>query len=238
MNRLIKFQLRSLFKQSSYYVCLCIFLFMYPILDFISLYNTVSYSGVKVMPVMINLLSGGGAIISIVLIALFCCMDFNEGIAKNVVGRGYTKFQLLISKYISLLIGMISFYIIAFIVILILFGSNGFGYESYMSYSILNGIFRLIAYTVLYVTISFILEKNASSILCCLFLPSIVQTLLSLVDTNLKINISKYWIDNVSNRFLRTPSLSNLNFSLIFYVIYTMIFILLGYYLIKKKEIK
>lgn len=238
MNRLINFQIKNLFKQKFYYVCLFLFVFMYPVLDYINTHNFPDAEVIKVMPQFVDLLAGGGVIISIVFIALFTCLDFNEGTTKNIIGRGYTRNQLLISKYITSLIGVLSFYIISFVVIIILFGSNGFGYENYMFYSSINSIIRIIAYTILYSTMSFILEKNTSSILACLFIPSIIQTLLSLVDTKIHIHISKYWIDNVSNGFLENPTTSNFVYSIIFYIAYIIIFIVLGISLIKKKEIK
>lgn len=238
MNRLINFQIKNLFKQKFYYVCLFLFVFMYPVLDYISTLNIPELEVIKVMPQFINLLSGGGTIISIVFIVLFTCLDFNEGTTKNIIGRGYTRNQLLISKYITALIGVFSFYIISFFVILILFGKNGFGYENYMLYSSINSVIRIIAYTILYSTMSFILEKNTSSILACLFIPSIIQTIFSLIDSKMNIEISKYWIDNVSSSFIENPNTSNFIYSIIFYIIYIIIFIVLGTSLIKKKEIK
>lgn len=238
MNRLIKFQVRNMFKQKSFYVCLCLLILMGPILTFIGAFNTPNYETIKVVPQMVNLLSGEISLLSTIFIALFCCLDFNEGTTKNIVGRGYSRTQVLLSKYIVSLIGLFSFYIISFIVIFCLFGINGLGFENVMLYSIINSIFRIIAYTIFFSTISFILEKNGSAIIACLFAPSIIQTILSLVDSKLKIDISKYWISNVSNEFLSNSSLANLNYSIIFYIIYIVIFIALGINIIKKREIK
>ena len=238
MNRLIKFQVRNMFKQKSFYVCLCLLILMGPILTFIGAFNTPNYETIKVMPQMVSLLSGEISLLSTIFIALFCCLDFNEGTTKNIIGRGYSRTQVLLSKYIVSLIGLFSVYIISFTVFFFLFGVNGLGFESAMIYSIINSIFRIIAYTIFFSTISFILEKNGSAIIACLFAPSIIQTLLSLIDSKLKIDISKYWITNVSNEFLSDSSLTNLNYSIIFYIIYVMIFVILGVYVAKKKEIK
>lgn len=238
MNRLIKFQVRNMFKQKSFYVCLCLLILMGPILTFIGAFNTPNYETIKVMPQMVSLLSGEISLLSTIFIALFCCLDFNEGTTKNIIGRGYSRTQVLLSKYIVSLIGLFSFYIISFIIIFCLFGINGLGFENVMLYSIINSIFRIIAYTIFFSTISFILEKNGSAIIACLFAPSIIQTILSLIDSKLKIDISKYWITNVSNEFLSNSSLANLNYSIIFYIIYIVIFVVLGINIIKKREIK
>lgn len=238
MNRLIKFQVRNMFKQKSFYVCLCLLILMGPILTFIGAFNTPNYETIKVMPQMVSLIAGEISLLSTIFIALFCCLDFNEGTTKNIIGRGYSRTQVLLSKYIVSLIGLFSFYIISFIVIFCLFGINGLGFENVMLYSIINSIFRIIAYTIFFSTISFILEKNGSAIIACLFAPSIIQTVLSLVDSKLKIDISKYWITNISNEFLNNSNLTNLNDSIIFYIIYIIIFIILGINIIKKREIK
>lgn len=238
MNKLIKFQIRTMFQQKFYYVCLLLFVFMYPILDFINVYNKPNYESIKVMPQIVNLLSGGGTILSIIFIALFCCLDFNEGTTKNIISRGYSKTQLLFSKYIVSLFGVVSFYAVSFIVILCLFGINGLGYENIMLYSIINSIVRIITYTTLYASISFVFEKNSSAIIACLFIPSIIQSLLSLIDSKFHIEISKYWIDNISSEFLTNANLANLNYSLIFYTIYIIVFIALSINIIKRKEIK
>jgi len=211
---------------------------MGPVLTFIGAFNTPNYETIKVMPQIVSLLSGEISLLSTIFIALFCCLDFNEGTTKNIVGRGYSRTQVLLSKYIVSLIGLFSFYIISFIVIFCLFGINGLGFENVMLYSIINSIFRIIAYTIFFSTISFILEKNGSAIIACLFAPSIIQTVLSLVDSKLKIDISKYWITNISNEFLSNSSLANLNYSIILYIVYIIIFIVLGINTANKKEIK
>ena len=132
MNRLIKFQVINMFKQKSFYVCLCLLILMGPILTFIGAFNTPNYETIKVMPQMVSLLSGEISLLSTIFIALFCCLDFNEGTTKNIIGRGYSRTQVLLSKYIVSLIGLFSFYIISFIVIFCLFGINGLGFENVM----------------------------------------------------------------------------------------------------------
>lgn len=238
MSKLIKLQVRNIFKQKFYYVCLELFILMGPILNFIGVFNTSNYETVKVLPQIVNMLSGEVSLIITIFIALFCCLDFNEGTTKNIIGRGYSRSQLLFSKYIGSLIGIFSIYLISSLVTFGLFGINGIGYERGMLYSIINSIICIVAYTIFYSTMSFILEKNGSAIIACLFAPSIIQTILSLVDSKLKLDVSKYWISNISNKFLENPTISNLNYTIIFYIIYIIVFIIIGVNFIKKKEIK
>ena len=216
MINLIKLQVRNLFKQKFYYICVILFLLMGPVLTFLGVFNTDGYSAIKIMPQIVSILTGEISLLSTIIIALFCCLDFNEGTTKNIIARGYTRTQLLLSKYIVSLIGLITMYIISFIVILILFGMNGLEYEVGMGYTIINSVFSILSYTIFFTIMSFVLEKNGSAIIACLFAPSVIQTIFSLVDSKLNIEISKYWITNVSNEFTLNGTLSNLMHSIVF----------------------
>ena len=129
-------------------------------------------------------------------------------------------------------------YIVTIILTFIFFAKNGLGYESSMLYSFINSIVGIIAYTIFYATMSFLLEKNGSAIIACLFIPNILSVGLSLIDSKLKLNISNYWIDNISNQFLKKPTFQNLLWSILFYSIYIVAFSVIGTLILKKKEIK
>ena len=238
MNKLIKLQLRNVFHNKLFYVCLGLTLLMSPILTFIGSINSTNTEALKVFPQIMSFLSGEVGLMSTIFIALFCCFDFNEGTTKNIVARGYTRTQVLFSKYIVSLIGIFTMYIITLFVTFILFIKNGVGYESSMLYPLINNIVGIIAYTIFYATMSYLLEKNGSAIIACLFVPTLIPTILTLIDSKLNLSISKIWIDNVSSKFIENPTLSNLLLSSCFYIIYIILFIVIGTQLLKKKEIK
>ena len=48
------------------------------------------------------------SIIGMLFITIFCTFDFSEGTTKNIIGRGYSRIKLLISKYIGSFIGIIT----------------------------------------------------------------------------------------------------------------------------------
>ena len=235
MKKLIKLQIRNLFHNKLFYICLILSLLMCYTSIFLS---SLFAEGNKAMNQIVSLLQGGIDIIDIVFVVLFCCYDFNDGTTKNIIARGYTKNQLLFSKYIVSIIGVSVIYLIMILLTFTLTIKNGIGYESNMILIIINSIIAIITYIIFYSTISFLLEKNGISLIVCLFVPSIISSLLGLVDLKFNINISKYWIDNISNTFIPTPTLSNLTTSIIQYLIYIIIFIVIGTQLLKKKEIK
>lgn len=184
-----------------------------------------------------NFLSSEVEIVSIIFIALFSCLDFNEGTTKNIIARGYTRTQLLLTKYIATLIGLSMMYIATIVLTFILFAKNGLGYESNMLYLFINSIIGIIANTVFYVTMAFLLEKNGSAIIACLFVPNLIPMLLSLIDSKLKLSIGDYWLDSASIKFVNNPTLQNLLWSIVYYIIYIIVFIVIGTQLLNKKEI-
>ena len=234
MNRLIKLQFRNLFHSKQFYVCIGLYL-----LTNIGLqYLVPQQSAVKVLPQITSLLSSELSIISIIFIALFSCLDFNEGTTKNIIARGYTKTQLLISKYITTLAGLLIMYLSAALITFILYSKNGLGYDSTFPYTLINNIAHIITYTVFFQTVSFLLEKNGTAIITCLFVPNIINLVLELIDSKLNLSISNYWLENASTEFLKAKTLPNLTSSLIFYLIYIIIIIVIGVQILKKKEIK
>ena len=237
MRKIVKLQIRNVFHNPLFYVCLAFISILSIIVTRISnsLFNTES---LQVLPQIESFLSSEVGIIGIIFIALYCCYDFNEGTTKNIIGRGYTKTQYLFSKYIGSLIGLFVIYIINIILILILYSKNGTGYEHILSLQIINSVISIIAYTILYSTISVLLEKNGAAIIACLFVPQIISILFGLIDSKLHIHVAKYWIDNVSNKFLSTPNVNNLLYSILLYIVYIAIFTIIGSTLFKRKEIK
>ena len=241
MDKLIKLQLRNLFHNKLLYVCLGLTLLLNPILTFImsktmsSILNSGPY---QVFPEIVSFITSEPGIISVMFIAIFACLDFNEGTTKNIIARGYTRNQLLRSKYIVTLIGLLIIHVSVALVTLILFVNNGLGYETNMLNKIIVGIFSLVANTLFYSTLSFVLEKNSSAILACLFVPRIFSIVLPLIDSKFKLSISDYWVDGILSKFLENPSLGNMLLPIVLFIGYSLLFAFIGTKIMNKKEIK
>ena len=247
MHKLLKMQLRNIFHSKLFYVCLGITLLLSPIL---SLVAQVALNGVtlademfvaepsKVFPEIVSFVGGEVSLVTTVFIALFCCLDFNEGTAKNIIARGYTKTKYLFSKYLATIIGVFVMYLITFVVTFILFIKNGIGFETSLLFELLNGFIYVLAVIIMFSTISIIFEKNGTAIIACLFAPNIISLVLSLLDNYLHLNVAKYWIDNVPKIYLNNPTTGNFLLTTLYYGIYIVFFVLLGNYLFKNKEVK
>ena len=101
MRNLVKLQIRNIFHNKLFYVCLGIILFISPIADFITGIFMPQSGSLKVMPQIMEFLSGEVGIVSKIFIALFCCFEFSNETTKNIIAKGYTRVQLLFSKYIG-----------------------------------------------------------------------------------------------------------------------------------------
>ena len=238
MNRLVKLQLRNIFHSRFFYVCLALVLLLSPIGQFLLEMFSKSTKPSPVFTVLITYFNSELDLISKIFIVLLCCMDFSEGTTKNIIARGYTRTQLLFSKYIATLIGLFTIYLAVIILSFALFIKNGLGYDNTTILLLVDSFIAIISYTIMYATISFVLEKNVSAIIACIFIPAIASLVLTLLDNNMHLDIGKYWIENVSDAFRKDPTLSNLIVPVLLYIGYIVAFIYGGIGLLKNKEIK
>ena len=237
MGKLLRLQLRNLFHGATFYVCLILTLLMSQLFTIISLFTHSAVVG-PIFEKAVDFLSGEVGIIGMLFVTLFCTFDFMEGTTKNIVARGYSKVKLLFSKYLASLIGLLVMYLIVILIIVGVNFSAGLGFNESGLLMLIVLLIKIVAYTVLYATIAFVLEKNSSAIIVNLFLPNLMTLLLSIADSNLKIEMSKYWIGNVDTEFMANPSVNNIAFPIIMYAVYIAFILFVGIRISKKKEIK
>lgn len=232
MKRLIRLQVRNIFHNKLFYICLGLTL----LAPFLS--TLITKEKTLLIPEIASFLNAEISFIGIIFIAVFCCYDFSDGTTKNIIGRGYTRNQFLFSKYVACAVGLFTMYLAVVLLDVILYAKNGIGYDATQLYMIINSIFSIIAYIILFATASVLLEKNGSSIIACLFVPNLIGSAILLIDSKMKLNIGDYWIDAASSRFFENPTLNNLLISILYFAVYSCLFIFIGTRIFKKKEIK
>ena len=237
MRKLIKLQLRNIFHSKLIYICTTLIILLNPVATLV-VSNSFSdiIKNTNICGEILSILSVG--IIETVFIVLVSCSDFNDGTTKNIIARGYTRNQLLFSKYIAILISLLFMHLAGILSAIILLFKNSFGYNTTILYQIINSVVSIIAYTIFYTTMSFLLEKNGSGIIACMFVPNLIPTALTLLNKIVPFNITKLWMEHGEEIFTEKPSLSTLGLSALYYVIYFIIFIIIGTQLLKRKEIK
>lgn len=238
MVDLIKFNIRNIFHQKLFYVCLILSLIMNPILSFVFDIILKSTENLTVMKNVISFMGSAVDIVMVIFIVLSSCFDFNEGTLKNVMSRGFTKKDYLLSKYIATLIGVFAIVLANIFLIFILFIKNGLGLQSNMILVLINSIISIIAITIFYTSLAIILEKNSTVIVGALLFPTVINMILNVISTKIDYNISRFWIENASEDFLTNQSLKNFGISFVIYLVYIIASYLICYELFKKKEIK
>ena len=240
MKKLVKLQLRNLFSLKSFYICSGLML-LTPIITLLFTVLMKKPYNAKFIPEVSSLLSSTEILITVVIV-LFVCLDSSDGTLKNIISRGYTKKQYLLSKYIVALITTVIMYLIPIVFTFILTIGNGMGFESKYVYYIFAYLLQIGATICLYVVLSYIFEKIGPSMVACLIGPSMVGTalpLLQLLVKTKKINIANFWITNIAgSAIVKHPDILDLLVVVVLAAVYIMGLLLLGIYIGKKKEVK
>ncbi len=240
MKRLVKLQLRNLFSLKSFYVCTALML-LSPIINLVASLLVKKKFTATFIPEVSSLLSGTEIVITVVIV-LFACLDSNDGTLKNIISRGYTKKQYLLSKYIVALIATLIMYLAPIILTFIITIGNGMGFASKYAYYILAYLMQIGAIICLYVVLSYVFGKIGPSMIACLIGPNIVGTalpLLKLLIKTEKINIANFWITNISgSAIVKNPDIVDLLVVAGLAAVYIIGLLSLGLYLGKKKEVK
>ena len=175
--------------------------------------------------------------------ALFVCNDYEQQTIKNIYSIGYSRKSVYLSKMTALWIAISIMFIVVETAGFTL-GSIFFGVGSIDNTNIAEIV--LIQYVVilanaaLFYAITSILHKNGSSIAACIVAPMIINVILNLADSFLKIKeiaLTDFWLSSfLSDISTRVPNTERLIVCLIASLIYTIIFLLIGYRLSGKKN--
>lgn len=238
MKNLIKLQLRNLFHSKMLYVCTLLLFLSGPLFSFVSSFMSEDKSTYAYLPQLVNLIGSGISIVAVVFVSIFGCLDHSEGTAKNIIGRGFTRWQLLMSKYVTSLVGVFAMYLIVAIVSLPCFIPYGIGNVDNLQYILAGGVFTIFVDTIFCTTVAFIAEKTGTSIAANLVIPTFITLGLTLADANLKFNISDYWYQSFSQLMIENHNITTLYTTLIGFIAYVVIFVFIGQYFSRNKEVK
>lgn len=250
MYRLVKFEFRNLLKQKAFLICLLISsaLIVIGILasNFINQMaeqtgDTSVLLGVNAFDSILGYLAGGNlSLLLAIMISIYFGFEVSDGTVKNIISKGYTRGQFFISKLISVVIGAIIFIILAiavnYLMCLIMNISIG-TLTSDQIIKLLSVSFAIIAETIMFSSISYIIFKTSANIVANICIPLLLPLILALADVLLKINtkLSDFWIENT---YKLVTSASKIPFVIGLSLCYIVVFTVLGLILSKRKEIK
>lgn len=242
MNRLNKFNVYNLFKQKSFYIC-TIFLIALASLGIIANVISANFITHKAANIHSNdtvlgfLSPSSFELFVAIFIALFYTLDISNGTMKNIIARGFSRKQVFVSKFMTIMFGVTIMFILSFIFSYIITLIAG-GKIDALNGNVLSkiGVYYLnvLGIASLYTLISSIVSKSSGALVACILTNFLAPTLLFTLDTLLKlkanISISKFWIANATNNKGITV--------IIVCVAYIVIPYILGSIICSKKEIK
>lgn len=251
MSNLLKLEFRKLRKQKSFYICTVIMI----ILLFLSAVTLKVLSEADAGPAARQSEAGISFVITAIsncsflmiagiFAALFICDDYEQQTIKNFYSRGYTKTQVYFSKFISVCLAVsIMFVLVLFSAFL--FGKAYFGIGSvdgtdFMTV-LLGQYIACMANISLFSALSFILRKNGSSIAAVIVAPMLVNMILGMADSFLKLkdtSLTNLWISSFMNDLSALAvEHSRLIICSAASIAYIIVFIAAGLFLHKKIEL-
>ena len=248
MKNILKFEFHKLFRQKSFYIC-SVIMIIFSILGILITKSLVennpeqftgTLSGLN--SILTAITSANFVMISGIFIAIFVCTDYDNQTIKNIYSRGFSKTKVYVSKLIVCLCSVIIMFAITLGVSYI-FGNSAFGNNATSGNYVgllLGQIVLVLAYSTFVFAISSIFRKVGTSIALAILGPSLINTVLSLLDSMLKTDkfkLSSYWLDSFTTDLTAlTTSTTRLIICAVICAVYTVIFISVGLYFSKKQE--
>ena len=250
MSKLIKLEMRNLFKQKSLFICLIISTSLVIIGILASnLLNKMAADagqtdiilGVNAFDSLVGYLSGGNITLLLsIVISIYFGYEASDGTVKNIIGKGYKRSEFFMSKVLSVIMATMFFIIITIIFNYLLCFIMGIHIDSFSVDHLVKIIvlsLGIIAEVVMFSSLSFIIFRTGANIVANICIPLIFPLALTLFDvlTKLSVKISDFWIEST---YSLVTNNSKLPFVTIVSMCYIIIFIVLGITLTKRKEIK
>ncbi|MDO5521778.1 MAG: ABC transporter permease [bacterium] len=245
MVKLIRFELRKLMQQKSFYICMAMSLLFLSINFTVSqklstFMNVQSLTGLDAIQSTIGSLSY--TLILSICIALFITDDYAGGTIKNIFSKGYSRTQVFFAKYIVSLFGTLLFTLVctlfSFAIGSFLGGVGNIGPRFLLT--MICQILLLTAYHTMYFGFSIVLGKSGSAIAGCIIMPTVFTLLYSLFDSWISFSnftFKSIWLDNLLGNLSKAPVNSTLlRQSALFSLIYIILFGTIALILSQKKE--
>lgn len=257
MGNLLRFELRKLKRQKSFYICPAIMVAVLALTGFAAVFLTrigqqllgeaeisAAYqsSGVNFM---LEALSGSSFEMIIgIFTAIFVCCDYENEIVKTIYAKGYSRKSVYASKMVAVWIAASIMFVVVeifgFVFGTIFFGLGNIGDVGFIRLIPVQYL-AMLAGVAMYYAISSSIRRMGFSIAVCIVAPTVVSLILSLADSILKLknfSLANIWVTSLvpgvssatvdTNAILMCVGAS---------VIYILVFLIAGMILNKKNEL-
>lgn len=232
LKNLLKYELKKMYSTKAIYVCLIITIFLSAFGAYIYIQGgtDTTFEGLLVSAIP----SSGFDLVLTALIPLMVCEEFSSGMMKMIVGKGYPREGIFVTKLIMAFLYTILLslgcLITGFVAGLIA------GYQLFFTgraaVVILLQILTMLVIGVMSLTISILFRKKSLSLVVSMLSPSLIQLLLVPIDKLIgKISISSYWVaDFMMSLSDIAAGKEKLVCVLFFTILYIVIFWLIGFF--------
>lgn len=247
MINLLKFEFHKLIRQKSFYICTAVMLAMSVIGIMLSKALAENSEFNMAMPTAQSALlsavsSSNFTMICGIFIALFVCADFDQQTIKNVYSRGFSRDSVYFSKFIVSALATVVMFAITLVFTFVAGSAMFDGTAGTGNYAALiaGQLVLCLAYSSFVFAVCLVVKKVGISIALAILGPSLIGTIVNLIDSFLKIKnfeLGSYWLDGflVDLSSLSTAT-GRLIVCIVLSFVYAVIFIGAGFFINRKQE--
>lgn len=263
MGKLIRFEMRKLFRKKSLYICMAIAfalvamnVFAVSVLNNSTMqelegmaaliYGTTDMSGIWRYLIAGSLSNGSADILLSVLVSLIVCESFRSGAAKTMIARGYSRKKIYFAQYLTAVLTTVLMAMVCWA------GSLAVGAIALKANLIMDSklimcmaaqlVLVLVVTSIAFVS-SMLSEKTAVGIVCGIMIPAAVSLLLTgidhlLAESQINLSQSQYWISDMMVRVANTDVEQHvLNQSFLLGGAYSLILFFAGFWAFSRKDV-
>lgn len=187
--------------------------------------------------------TGSFSLVMAVVISVYVCSHFSQGLLKNELVSGYRRQKLFLAKYIAaILVSDLS----AVITMLFSFGIGtllggvGAAPTEHLVLNLVTQVILMNGYVSIFFFVATLIKKLLPAVLVNLFLPTIIGTILNYSELlfHSKVHVYRVWLDVLaSDLFHVTTEHLNYVFYVLVAVIYCVVFATASAVSVKKVEV-
>lgn len=247
MKRLLRLEFRKVSRQIGFYICLATTLLLMFLGTRVELFAIELLAGIPLMGQDVGTSIMLGAIDTSffctaagIFVALFVCSDYSQHTIKGILARGYTRTQVFFSKLITAWTGATVMYLV--VLIASFFMAIAYLDEGFTNFGKLLGVLGVqyivnMTYVAIYFSVGIMFGGLGATIPVGLFAPFVIRIILAVFGRGL--SLEKYWISMFSTELeYLDVSVERMVTCLLLSLLYTVVFLGVGWFVHQKKEIK
>lgn len=252
MGKLLKFEFRRLFQMASFYIfigLIAVVNFMFISSQGIAYRNNMTITRADIFSDVFQ--STFVVLLFAIFIPIYVCRNFSEGTIKNICAKGYSRTQLFFTQLIVALVAAAAFCVVAVftnvILCVIYIPETGDMKTAVLSVVLQSAV--LIAYACIFLSLSCSLEKTGGAIAVnivfyamggyvFLIIDSILYNYVTKGTSMRDFQLSNFWIGAIYDKCRYIQLSDNIvTTAIVFSVVYAAIFIAIGFFVSRKKEL-